>query len=188
MNVYRWVRLACVSLLLNACSLANQDSGEEQVMAELPSVTEAVAGGISSDSERDDTALKRNDSSEPELIGMLVDRLGVDQKQAWGGVGAVLALVQQRTSPEDFMQLRSSIPDVDRFLASVPSPQTSSFKLGTERYETADSNSAFLSLANSFRDLGLGTEMIDRFVPIVIRYLQDRNELASMSVLQNALY
>lgn len=135
-------------------------------------------------------ATKIRPSSSPELVKLLVDRLGVDSKQALGGVGSIFALAQQRMNPEDFMQLSGNIPDMDRYLAAVPSP-ASSFRLGgAERAMTGEAGrfGRLAALSGPFRDLGMGVEMIDRFVPLLLLHLREQSGPAVVSLLQNALY
>lgn len=126
--------------------------------------------------------------SETELVNLLVERLGVDSRQAMGGMGAIFALARQRMTPEDFMQLSNSVPNMEQYLAVVP-PSTTSFQLGIEA-NAVDVNevAGAEALNEAFQSLGMNPEMIPRFVTVVLQYLQQRSELAAMSLLQSAMY
>jgi hypothetical protein len=44
------------------------------------------------------------------------------------------------------------------------------------------------SLASSFQTLGMNSNMISQFVPVVMQYVQQQGGTGAMSLLQNALY
>jgi hypothetical protein len=44
------------------------------------------------------------------------------------------------------------------------------------------------ALAGSFQTLGMNTNMITQFVPLVLQYVQGQSGAGAMSLLQSALY
>ena len=135
-------------------------------------------------------ALETYEYVESDLVEFLVERFGVDSNQAMGGLGAIFAFAQQRMTPDEFMQLSSSVPDMARYLAAVPQ-SSSGFHLDLS---TSDMDEKTLepeglsSLGTSFQALGMNPEMVFQFVPAVLQYFQQRSELTEMSLLENALY
>lgn len=128
--------------------------------------------------------------SELTLIDFLQDRLGIDSRQAMGGVGSLFALAQQRMSPDDFMLLSNSVADMDGYLAAVPQ---SEFRFRLGRATNPLSGNTFelgdLSvLGASFETLGMNPEMAYQFAPLILQFLQQQNQLAAMGLLQDALY
>lgn len=127
---------------------------------------------------------------ESDMVEFLVERFGVDSNQAKGGLGVIFALAQQRMTPEEFMHLSSSVPDMAQYLAAVPQ-SSSSFHLGlatSAMDEKTLEPEGLSSLGTSFQALGMSPEMVFQFVPAVLQYFQQRSELTEMSLLENALY
>ncbi|MGZ4998882.1 MAG: DUF2780 domain-containing protein [Methylomonas sp.] len=132
-----------------------------------------------------------NPSSELGLVNTLVDRFGINSQQALGGVGSIFALAQQRMKPEDFMQLSSSVPGMDRYLSSVPGSTSSVSWLSSEAELMADKNNSLGSLTaltGSFQTLGMNADMISQFVPVVLQHVQTESGPTAMSLLLEALY
>jgi len=125
------------------------------------------------------------------LVDVLVSRLGINAEQAMGGAGSVFSLAQQRMRPEDFMQLSSSVPGVDQYLAAVPAPSSSNVLWGSAANMLGGEQSGLgnlVGLVGSFQRLGMDSTMISQFVPLVLQYVQGQSGPAAMSLLQNALY
>lgn len=125
------------------------------------------------------------------LVNILVSQLGINSQQAMGGVGSILALAQQRMNPGDFMQLSGNVPGVDQYLSAVPRPSSSSVVWGSAANmlgEQANGLGNLAVLAGSFQSLGMDTNMIGQFVPVILQYVQGQSGPAMMSLLQSALY
>ena len=56
-----------------------------------------------------------------DLISKLVDALGITEKQAEGGVGALFNNAKENLSTEDFNKAAEAVPGVDKYMAEVPS-------------------------------------------------------------------
>ena len=54
------------------------------------------------------------------LVGHLTKQLGVTEKQATGGSGAVFSLAKSRLSPSDFSQVSGVVPNMDTLLGAAP--------------------------------------------------------------------
>ena len=134
---------------------------------------------------------QKDQASESDLVVFLTDRLGVDSDQARAGVGSIFAFAQQRMTPDDFMQLSSCVPDMSRYLASVPQSTTVNFQWGSAKKGIGQAVPGLVgqgTLNTSFQALGMNPEMANQFATVILQYLQQRSELAAMSLLQNALY
>lgn len=130
-------------------------------------------------------------SPETGLANILVNQLGVNPQQAMGGVGSIFSLAQQRMNPSDFMQLSSSVPGMEQYLSAVPQPSSSRVLLGSAAGLMGDQIAGLgnlATLAGSFQNLGMNTNMIGQFVPVVLQYVQGQSGPALMSLLQRALY
>lgn len=165
--ISRFVVAGCMMLGVAACASVEQSFGFLHA-----AVTPAVEPAAS------------------DLADFLVDSLGVTARQAMGGAGSIFALAQQRMPPEDFMQLRNSVPNMDQYLAAVPY-STSSFQWGGATNVIGGNPSELSSLnavSRSFQALEMHPEIAYRFVSAILQYLQQRSELAAMSLLQDGLH
>jgi uncharacterized protein (DUF2267 family) len=55
----------------------------------------------------------------PDFLAELSSKTGIDADQAHQGVGALLSMLKNRLDPETFAQLKESIPNSDRMLATI---------------------------------------------------------------------
>ncbi len=179
MSTLRSMTAISTVCLLVACAPAKELS--EQTLASDSAATSAISSASNAVSQ----------SSQSDLTGMLTNQLGVNQQQALGGAGSIFALAQKRMKPGDFMQLSSSVPDMDQYLSAVPDTKKSSNSLFSSAAELMGEGSSLGSLANlagSFQSLGMDSSMINQFVPVVLKYVQGQGGAGAMSLLQNALY
>ncbi len=177
MHTLKAVSAVSAIFLLVACAPAKEVS--EQTLASASPQTTVVQQAVI------------GQSSEQGLASMLTNQLGINQQQAMGGAGSIFALAQQRMKPDDFMQLSSSVPDMDQYLSAVPQSPKSSTLLGSAAGLMGGQNSGLgnlAGLAGSFQNLGMDTALISRFVPVVLNYVQGQGGAGAMSLLQNALY
>jgi len=126
-----------------------------------------------------------------ELIGMLVNNLGVTQEQATGGAGAIFSQAQQKLSPGDFMKVSDALPGIDSLISAAPksSGLTGSLTKGASSMLGSSSSSVqgVASLADSFSSLGLNPNMVGKFTDIVLKYADQVGGKEIMSLLQGAL-
>jgi len=125
------------------------------------------------------------------LIDILVGQLGISPQQALGGVGSIFSVAQQRMNPGDFSQLSNALPDMDRYLSSVPqqvSTSGSQSLLGAAGGLMGGQLGSLANLAGSFQSLGMNPSMVSQFVPVVLQYVQNQSGAGAMSLLQHALY
>jgi len=164
----------CLVLVLGATACATAEQAANTVIADIAPPSEyAMAQPVEAD-----------------VVQFLVDRLAVDADQAKGGLGAILALAQQRMKPEEFMDLRGSMPDMDQYLTKLPR-SSSGFQLDLASGaidEDSPRIEGLKSLDTSFQALGMQPDMVLQFATLILQYLQQRGELAAMSSLQKALY
>ncbi|MDD2759535.1 MAG: DUF2780 domain-containing protein [Methylomonas sp.] len=162
-----WLYVVAVLMVVGGVACTPGELTTDHVIAEVPSSTV---------------------SAEAELVVFLVERLGIEPKQAMGGLGSVFAFARQRMTPEDFMRLSASVPDMDDYLSAVPTLPSAGSWLGprTNIAGASAMMTRFGVLAESFQALGMDADMPARFVPVVLQYLRDQSELLAMSLLQNA--
>ena len=129
------------------------------------------------------------------LTGLLMQQLGVTQPQAEGGVGAIFQLAKSKMQGAAFSELSNSVPGMQGLLAAAPvAKSVGSGSLGdmAGNLESLAGNSGgsagnLVGLASSFQQLGLSPSMVQKFVPLVVQYVQGNGGSAVAGVLQSAL-
>jgi Protein of unknown function VcgC/VcgE (DUF2780) len=111
------------------------------------------------------------------LIATLQEELGVTRTQATSGVGALLALAQQRLDPEEFTVVENAVPDGGNYLSLAT----------TERVVTTPLESAddFIELLQ--KQVGISPETATKFGPAVIVFVAQRGDEDAGELLVGAL-
>jgi hypothetical protein len=93
------------------------------------------------------------------LTSTLVNRLGVTEPQAAGGVGSMLAFAQQHLAAGDFDLIAKAIPGSDKYLS-----------MAKQLLGAAPINDK-AGLQGAFSKLGMSPDMLSKFTPIVTDYV-----------------
>jgi hypothetical protein len=132
------------------------------------------------------TGTARAQSSD--LVGMLTSQLGVSEEQAAGGSGSLLSFAKDQMSSADFDVISSELPDVSGLIKAAPDAGSS--VLGSSSSLLGGSSSSLgdiAGVASTFSDLGMSTDMVNQFVPVVLEYAQTAGSEQAMQILQGAL-
>jgi hypothetical protein len=109
-----------------------------------------------------------------DLIKRLTKELGVDRKQAEGGLVALLRAGQQNMTRADFAEFVADIPGADKLLSKAPPPSTLSSLAGGlgSLLGGRSGPGRWAGLAASFTELGVDLDTAKKFGPIVIDYVK----------------
>ncbi len=125
------------------------------------------------------------------LVSMLVDKLGVTEKQAEGGSGAIFKTAEKRMPESDYKQLSASVPEADALQSAAPAPAAKKGLLGSATSmvggKTGSSLGDSADLLSSFKELGMDSEMLGKFTPVVYDYVKEKGGTMVMEMLQKAL-
>jgi hypothetical protein len=124
------------------------------------------------------------------LVGMLASRLGVSQDQAEGGAGSIFKLAKQNLSDQDYSNLTSKIPGIDKMIGASPEPEEKSDLFGSISSMFGSSSSKLDNMADlksSFQKLGLSGDMVGKFMPIIYNYVKEKGGEKLMGSLKEAL-
>jgi Protein of unknown function VcgC/VcgE (DUF2780) len=105
------------------------------------------------------------------LAGLLMQQLGVSQLHAEGGAGALFQLAKSRMSTGDFTTLSKSVPEMKVFLAAAPPASP----LGGG------------GMAATFLEIGLKPDMVQKFIPIMLEYVEGSGGSTVAAALKSAL-
>jgi len=142
-----------------------------------------------------DAVTEKAESSTAEKAGLvdsLVKELGVSPAQAEGGSGAIFQAAKNNMSADEFSELSKSIPGMDGILAAAPkevaSTSSTSDLLGGLAKATGNSSlTDAAGLINSFKELGLSSDMVTKFSPVVLDYVKQAGGETSATLLKAAL-
>ena len=129
-------------------------------------------------------------SADMGLVNLLTSNLGVTEQQASGGAGAIFGLAKERMSNDEFSQIKEAVPGVDSLIESAPNPESTGSSVSSVTSllgSTGGSLGALGSLTGSFSQLGMGTDMITQFTPIIYDYVKQKGGDAAMGLLKNAI-
>ena len=141
------------------------------------------------------TAASAAKALSPELIGMLTSKTGATTKQAEGGAGAIFGYAKTKMKADDFGKVSKAVPDMDGLLKAAPAVEAP--KSGTAG-ALAGAASAVggsvggaagtaAALAPAFQKLGLNTETVGKFVPVVVDYVTKKGGSSVGSLLGGVL-
>jgi hypothetical protein len=137
------------------------------------------------------------------LVQALTSQLGISQPQARGGAGALFNLGQQRMAPDQFGQVQSAVPGIGDLMQNAPA--LGGGNTGTTAQGgglgglaggalggMASGNSAgglgsLAPLVPAFSSLGLSPDMVGKFLPVVMQYLNSSGGSGAAGLLQGAL-
>ena len=115
-------------------------------------------------------------AEEADLAGTLVKELGITEKQATGGAGALFNMAKNSMKKEDFSKVAEAVPSMDKLLDSAPSLAKipGADKLASLVEGGAGKAVGLASLADQFSKLKLDKEMIGKFTPVVLSYVESK--------------
>jgi hypothetical protein len=125
-----------------------------------------------------------------ELIKELTKKLGVNRKQAQGGLVAILRAGQQSLSARDFAEFVREVPGADALLKRAPPPSTLSSLaggLGSLLGGRGSATGRWAGLAASFAELGVDIDTAKKFGPIVMEHVRRHGGEQLLGKLQGAL-
>ena len=110
-----------------------------------------------------------------ELVGMLVKQLGVQEGQAAGGTGLLLKLAKDKLGGADWQKVAAAVGGADQLVQSAPQPGGAAGLLGgLASAMGAGKLGDLATLAGGFEKLGLDKDMIAKFIPVVLNFLQNK--------------
>ena len=133
-----------------------------------------------------------------QLISMLMGNLNVSQEQATGGAGAVFGAAKEKMSPQDFSTVSDALPGIGDLITAAPGITGSggSGKSGVSsmlgglagsKSSAANSLGGLSSLTDTFSQLGLGPDMVGKYVDQILQFADSQGGKEVMNLLKNAL-
>lgn len=125
-----------------------------------------------------------------ELIAQLVKQLNISEEQAAGGAGALFKLVKDQLEASDFAKLTAAVSGIEGLIGKAPAAGGTASMLGgfgSMFGGAAGSAAALGSAASAFKSLGLNSDMIMQFTPIVLAFVQKEGGAAVAPIVQKVM-
>jgi hypothetical protein len=112
-----------------------------------------------------------------EIANILTQQLGISDSQAKGGAGALFSMAQKALGADDFGKVSEVIPGMDDLLGAAPKSGGLGGVIGglaSSFGGEAGKLGGLASLGGQFSKLGLDSDMIGKFVPIILSFVQSK--------------
>lgn len=115
-----------------------------------------------------------------DLIGLLTSQLGVTQKQASGGAGALFNMAKENLGSTKFSSIEKSVPGISQMM------KDGNIDLGGGGMSSlsgmASSLEGIAKVNAIFKKLGLKPEMVQKFMPIILEFVKMKggNDISSL--------
>lgn len=110
-----------------------------------------------------------------ELIDLLTTQLKVDPKQASGGAAILFKAAQDKLGSEQFGKLLGGVAGVDDLVRQAPAAGGMGKMLGGFASALGGGNAAVIaSVVTGFGKLGLTQAHAQKFVPVIMQFLQGK--------------
>jgi len=125
-----------------------------------------------------------------EILSMLTEQLGVTEDQAKGGAGAIFNLAKEKLGDADFGKVAEAVPGMEELLGAAPARGGLAGLVGglaSKLGGGAGKLGSLASLAGGFKDLGLDSGMVGKFIPIILSFVQSKGGDSIKSLLAGVL-
>ena len=112
-----------------------------------------------------------------ELIKLLTEQLGVNQEQAEGGAGLLFKLAKEKLGEGDYSQVSRHVPGIENFVESAPGSKGLGAALSGLASGLGGGAAELGNLSGliaGFSKLGLDSDMIRKFIPVILSYVQGK--------------
>ena len=124
------------------------------------------------------------------LVDSLTSKLGVTPQQAEGGAGSLFQAAKDKLGADSFQSIADVVPGMDGLLGAAPKAEGASGLAGNVAGLGGDSASSAMgaaSVASNFQQLGLSSDMVGKFVPVVVDYVKTQGGETVANLLGGAL-
>ena len=128
-----------------------------------------------------------------ELINVLTSQLGVEEEQAKGGAGLLFQLAQDKLEGNQFDQVAQFVPGIAEMIQAAPQSgggiagALGGFASAMGASSSVGNIANIAALAGGFSKLGLSPDMIQKFLPIILSYVQGKGGEGAVQLLLQVL-
>jgi uncharacterized protein VcgC/VcgE DUF2780 len=112
-------------------------------------------------------ALAADDAS---LVQTLTKQLNISDEQAAGGAGAIFNYAKGALPSADYTKVEEAVPESTELVKKAPPTDSTTSAVGGVMGKAGGNAAGLASLGASFQKLGLSSDMVGKFTPIVVDY------------------
>ena len=121
------------------------------------------------------------------LAQTLVSQLNVTETQASGGAGAILSYAKSALPTNEYAKVESAVPEAAELVKQAPAVDSATSAAGSALGKAGGTAAGVASLGSSFEKLGLTTDMVGKFVPVVVGYVDKKGGSEVGGILKKVL-
>ena len=121
------------------------------------------------------------------LVQTLASQLGVTDAQAAGGAGAIFNYAKSALPTKDYAKVESAVPEAAELVKQAPAADSASSAAASAVGKAGGTAAGIASLGSSFEKLGLSSDMVGKFVPVVVDYVDKKGGSEVGSLIKNVL-
>jgi hypothetical protein len=108
------------------------------------------------------------------LVQTLAKQLKITEDQAAGGAGAIFNYAKGALPSDDYGKVEKAVPEAAELVKKAPAPDSTSSTVAGALGKAGGSAAGLASLGSSFEKLGLSPDMVGKFTPIVVGYVDKK--------------
>lgn len=120
------------------------------------------------------------------LVQTLSKQLNVSEDQAAGGAGAIFQYAKGSLSGDDYGKVVNAVPEAAELVKKAP-PTDAASAPGGMLGKAGGSAAGLAGLTSSFEKLGLSSDMVSKFTPIVVNYVDQKGGSAVGDIMRGVL-
>jgi hypothetical protein len=174
-----------LALLVVVPSLAYAQSTQQPPPAPPPTEAQAPAAQAPAPDAQPPAGPTVAETASPEIVGQLVNELGITPKQAQGAAGTLFGLAKTKLPAADFAKVASAVPNIEGLLKAAP---VGDFKvpaiegLGGQALGLG----AVASVAGPLSKLGIKPEVMAKLAPTLVKAVQSKGGAEVAALLAGA--
>jgi len=121
------------------------------------------------------------------LVQTLTSQLNVTPDQAAGGAGAIFNYAKGALPSNEYAKVEGAVPEAADLVKKAPSTDSTTSAAAGALGKAAGSAAGVASLGSSFQKLGLSGDMVGKFVPVVVDYVDKKGGSEVGGILKKVL-
>jgi len=129
-------------------------------------------------------------TASPEIVGQMVNDLGVTPAQAEGAAGTLFGLAKTRLTAEQFGKLSGAVPNMDGLLKAAPAAAAGDAKASAVDSligKATGSAGGITAAMGTLSKLGLKPDTIAKLAPTLVKAVQTKGGAEAAGLLAGAL-
>lgn len=125
------------------------------------------------------------------IVDDVINQLGVTREQAEAGLGLIFKMVKEKLGPE-FSQVSQLVPDANQLINKAPTEGAAGGGLmdvlgGIAEKLGVSGLGKLVELVDGFKKLGLDAETLQKYVKVVLEFIESKGGTAVKDLLNQVL-